>query len=57
MAVVSGLAPVGRYKALLKVFKKEYHASPYMEKYVMEALFMMGEPEFALKRMRDRYAK
>ena len=32
MAVVSGLAPVGRYKALLKVFKKEYHASPYMEK-------------------------
>lgn len=57
MAVVSGLAPAGRYKALLKVFKKEYHASPYMEKYVMEALFMMGEPEFALKRMRDRYAK
>ena len=57
MAVVSGLAPVGRYKALLKVFKKEYHASPYIEKYVMEALFMMGEPEFALKRMRDRYAK
>lgn len=57
MAVVSGLAPVGRYKALLKVFKKEYYASPYMEKYVMEALFMMGEPEFALKRMRDRYAK
>ena len=57
MAVVSGLAPVGRYKALLKVFKKESHASPYMEKYVMEALFMMGEPEFALKRMRDRYAK
>ena len=57
MAVVSGLAPAGRYKALLKVFKKEYHASLYMEKYVMEALFMMGEPEFALKRMRDRYAK
>ena len=57
MAVVSGLAPAGRYKALLKIFKKEYHASPYMEKYVMEALFMMGEPEFALKRMRDRYAK
>ena len=57
MAVVSGLAPAGRYKALLKVFKKAYHASPYMEKYVMEALFMMGEPEFALKRMRDRYAK
>lgn len=57
MAVVSGLAPVGRYKALLKVFKKEYHASPYMEKYIMEALFVMGEPDFALERMRSRYAK
>ena len=57
MAVVSGLAPVGRYKALLKVFKKEYHASPYMEKYIMEALFVMGEPNFALERMRSRYTK
>lgn len=56
MAVVSGLAPGSRYKALLKVFKKEYHASPYMEKYIMEALFVMGEPNFALKRMRSRYA-
>lgn len=56
MAVVSGLAPVSRYKALLKVLKKEYHASPYMEKYVLEALFVMGEPDFALKRMRSRYA-
>lgn len=57
MAVVSGLAPVGKYKALLKVFKKEYHASPYMEKYIMEALFVMGEPNFALERMRSRYTK
>lgn len=56
MAVVSGLAPAGRYKALLKVFKKEYHASPYMEKYVLEALFQMNAPEVALQRMRDRYA-
>lgn len=57
MAVVSGLAPVGRHKALLKVLKKEYHASPYMEKYVLEALFMMGEPDFALERMRNRYTQ
>ena len=57
MAVVSGLAPVSRRKALLKVLKKEYHASPYMEKYILEALFMMGEPDFALERMRNRYTK
>lgn len=57
MAVVSGLAPASRYKALLKVLKEEYHASPYMEKYILEALFVMGQPDFALKRMRSRYAK
>ena len=47
MAVVSGLASKDKYPALTKVLKKEYHASPYMEKYVLEALFQMGEPAFA----------
>ena len=37
--------------------KREYHASPYMEKYVLEALFRMGESEFAVQRMRERYQK
>lgn len=45
-----------KYPALLKVLKKEYHASPYMEKYVLEALFRMNAPDVALQRMRDRYA-
>ena len=57
MAVVSGFATKDKYPALLKVFKKEYHASPYMEKYVLEALFMMNEPSFALERMKLRYEK
>ena len=57
MAVVSGLAAADKYPALLQVFKKEYHASPYMEKYVLEALFRMGEADFALSRMKDRYSK
>lgn len=57
MAVLSGLAPASKYPALVKVLKKEYHASPYMEKYVLEALFQMGEPVFALERMKQRYAK
>ena len=57
MAVLSGLASKDKYPALLKVFKKEYHASPYMEKYVLEALFEMNEPAFALQRMKERYAK
>ena len=57
MAVVSGLAPKEMYRALTETLKKEYHASPYMEKYVLEALFIMGEPEFALERMKKRYEK
>jgi len=57
MAVLSGLTSRDKYPALLKVLKKEYHASPYMEKYVLEALFAMGYPDFALERMKQRYTK
>lgn len=56
MAVLSGLAPKDKYPAILKLLKKEYHASPYMEKYVLEALFHMDAPDAALQRMKDRYA-
>ena len=55
MAVVSGLASEDKYPSLLSVLKKEYHASPYMEKYVLEAIFQMGDAEFALQRLRSRY--
>ncbi|MDH6303786.1 alpha-L-rhamnosidase [Parabacteroides sp. PF5-5] len=57
MAVLSGLASRDKYSALLKVLKTEYHASPYMEKYVLEALFAMGESTFALERMKERYSR
>jgi hypothetical protein len=57
MAIVSELASKDKYSALLKVLRKEYHASPYMEKYVLEALFVMNEPVFALERMKKRYDK
>jgi glycogen debranching enzyme len=57
MAVVSGLASKNKYPALLKVLKTEYHASPYMEKYVLEALCQMGDAAFAMERMKQRYEK
>lgn len=57
MAILSGLAPADRYPILLNVLKQEYHASPYMEKYVLEALFHMGQPTFALERMKRRYTR
>ena len=57
LAVVSGLASKDKYNELLTIFKSSYLASPYMEKYVMEALFVMEEAEFGLERMKNRHRK
>lgn len=57
LAVVAGLADPNKYEAIYQVLQKERHASPYMEKYVLEALFQMGYADFALERMQDRFAK
>lgn len=57
LAVVSGLASKDKYPALVNVLKREYHSAPYMERFIIEALFMMNEPVFALERMKSRYAK
>jgi hypothetical protein len=56
LAVVAGLAPRERFPALRELFRSEFNASPYMEKYVLEALFLMGDADYAVTRMRDRYA-
>ena len=56
LAVVSGLADAEKYEAILKILKEEKHASPYMEKYVLEALFQMGYPNEALQRMQARFS-
>jgi len=55
LAVVAGIADKKKYPALLDVFKTEEHASPYMEKYVLEALFRMGYVDFAIERMKKRF--
>lgn len=57
MAVLSGLASEDKYEKLYQVLKEEYHASPYMEKYVLESLLKMGYIDFAIQRMKSRYAK
>lgn len=56
MAVVAGLADPSYYPAIRKVLAEEEHASPYMEKYVLEALFLMDAPGEAIDRMKRRYA-
>ncbi|MCH7414371.1 hypothetical protein MM213_12805 [Belliella sp. R4-6] len=55
VAVVSGIAEADKYPVLFEVFKREEHASPYMEKYVLEALFQMGMVDYALERMEKRF--
>ena len=57
MAVLSGLAPKEVYPQIAKILAQEYHASPYMEKYVLEALFFMGYEQQALDRMKKRFQK
>lgn len=57
LAIVSGLADKEKYPALIKVLKQNEHASPYMEKYVIEALFRMGENYYGMERMKRRFAE
>ncbi len=55
LAVVSGLADSSQYPAIREVLRKSMEASPYMEKYVLESLFMMNAADQGLQRMKTRY--
>lgn len=55
LAVLAGLALTNQYPAIREVFRTHHHASPYMEKYVLEALIRMGNVDDALNRMKTRY--
>jgi len=57
MAVVAGLAESSYYPAIRKQLQTQYEASPYMEKYVLESLYLMDAPEEAVARMLKRWEK
>ncbi len=57
MAVIAGLVPQERYEIIREFLHTHYNASPYMEKYVLEALCMMGYYEDALARMELRFGE
>lgn len=57
LSVVSGLADKEKYPAILNVLKRSEHASPYMEKYVIEALFCMEQGKYGIERMKKRFAE
>lgn len=56
LAVVSGIAEADKYEAIHKLFTTQWHASPYMETYVMESLMKMGYGDYALERFKERFA-
>ena len=57
IAVAAKLVPEEYYSVVDSVLRGPYHASPYSEKYILEALFEMQQPEHALQRMKERYRK
>jgi alpha-L-rhamnosidase len=55
LALLAGFATSEKFPALRKVLTQHRNASPWMEKYVLEALFVMDAPELAMQRMKERY--
>ncbi len=55
LAVLSGLAKPEQYDAIRQVFQTQEHSSPYMEKYVGEALYQMRFENDAIVRTKKRF--
>lgn len=55
LAILAGFAKPDQYPALRKVLTSHRNASPWMEKYVIEALYLMDAPDLAVSRMKERY--
>jgi len=55
LAVVFGLAGKDKYPVIRKILISQTYCTPYMEAYVLEALFMMGYADDAIARMKQRY--
>lgn len=57
LAVLSGLADAEDYPVVTSVLSSVRQASPFMERFVLEALCEMGEYELAAERMKARYGE
>ncbi len=55
MAILSGIAGSDKYKAVTKCLTSVYNSSPYMERYVLDALCELGEAQKAIDRIKLRY--
>ena len=54
-AAVIGLAREEYYPAICNVLRTEFHASPYMERYVFQAFCEMGYGEYGIERLKKRF--
>lgn len=57
IALLSGLASVDKYPTIVDVLSNVKNSSPYMEKYVDEALFKAGKATIAIERIKERYSE
>lgn len=55
IAVLAGMVDAGKAPAVNGLLRREQNAGLYMENYVLEAMFQLGDMEGALARMRTRY--
>lgn len=56
LMILTGIATPEQHAAITSVLMGSRFASPYMEKYVLEALFRLGHDQLALQRMKERFA-
>ncbi|MEK7414161.1 MAG: alpha-L-rhamnosidase C-terminal domain-containing protein [Planctomycetota bacterium] len=56
LMILTGIATADQHAAITSVLMNSRFASPYMEKYVLEALFSLGHDHLALQRMHERYS-
>jgi alpha-L-rhamnosidase len=54
--MLAGVAGPDERQAVIELLTSTRRASPYMERFVLEALFELGETDRALHRMRKHYA-
>ena len=57
LAVLAGLVKPHQTEAVRRLLTRTYNASPYMERFVEQALFDLGDAPAAVARMRRRYGR
>ena len=55
LVLLSGLAGEDKWDAIISVLKKVKNARPFMEQYILEALFRIGRADNALERIKEQY--